>query len=67
MILINTKVVSVRKYRGHCFLNLLIFVYFALNSINLQPRGSSTPSWVWRQGVQVAGGRESLAMLLLTT
>lgn len=44
-----------------------MFVYFALNSINLQPHGSSTPSWVWRQGVQVADGRESLAMLLLTT
>lgn len=42
-------------------------MYSAFNSISLQPHGSSTPSWVWRQGVQVAGERGSLAMLLLTT
>lgn len=40
---------------------------FRLYSISLQPHGSSTPSWVWRRGVQVAGGLGSLAMLLLTT
>ena len=36
-------------------------------SISLQPQGSCTPSWVWRQGGQVADEQESLAMLSLTT
>lgn len=46
---------------------ILMFWYFALNSISLQLHASSTPSWVWRQGVRVADGLGSLATLLLTT
>lgn len=46
------------------FFNSCVYLFY---SISLQLRGSSTPSLVWKQGVQVAGGRASPAMPLLTT